>query len=853
MYRISCRLAGLPGLAAVYFSWLVACPVLGQALVNPVPKVADYGRWGKLHLEQLSGDGKWVSFQLQYDNTDTLVVKSVDGRQSFCVAKAWQGMFSESGQFGCLTEKGFTCIDLKKGRLTEHDSIHAFAFLGDGAVLTGRDKGIVVFDRNGNIRFQQRDCNDWQLSPDRSKVAMITDSAVTIWERRKGSRCLFQAARSEKLSRLTFGRNGVSLAWTLEAASGNGWKKVFYHDLATDQVMSSPELPADFCFDASLPDISRDGQRVFFKVRAAPIKRKGDELVEVWNGNDAVLYPMRKALNEWKDTPKLMVWDRARNTLLQLTDETHPKALLSGDGRFAITFNPLEPKPQFKQVGNVDFFITDLSSGGRKMVLEQQCGDLFHTLASPGGKYIVYFKNEDWWCYEIAKDRHTNLTAKSGIIVKDKLYDMAGEAQANGIAGFSEGDKSVMVYDRYDIWEIPLEQGKPKRLTKGREQKRSYRRWLFRPNVFRANYNGFTADEVSLDNMMLQVTQTETFATGFARFRNGKVEPLYLGEEFTTDLLVSGDGQTVAFARETFSSPTEIVVKKSRAVSVLFASNSFQRNYAWGRSELVRYEVDGNALSGILYYPARYDKQKTYPMVVHIYSRQSQDVYRYITPTRYDERGFNITDYTLRGYFVLLPDIAYRMGEPGLSALRCVKTAVDAVKRSGVLNGGKIGLIGHSFGGFETNYIVTQTDLFAAAVSGAGMSDITSMYLGVGWNDGQSDMWRFESQQWRMGKSFYEAKDPYLTNSPVLQADCIVTPLLAWTGREDKQVNASQNLELYLALRRLGKPTVLLRYPGEQHVLLDKEKQLDLSEKIAQWFDYFLKDEPPAPWIKNGL
>jgi dipeptidyl aminopeptidase/acylaminoacyl peptidase len=133
------------------------------------------------------------------------------------------------------------------------------------------------------------------------------------------------------------------------------------------------------------------------------------------------------------------------------------------------------------------------------------------------------------------------------------------------------------------------------------------------------------------------------------------------------------------------------------------------------------------------------------------------------------------------------------------------------------------------------------------------VADAVSFYNGMGWDSGKADTWRFESHQWRMGKSLYEAREAYLENSPILYADKITTPLLIWTGSEDKQVNAVQSLELYLGMRRLSKKNILLRYPDERHSIEDSNRQKDLTLRVAQWFDYFLKDDPPTAWITEGL
>ena len=231
-------------------------------------------------------------------------------------------------------------------------------------------------------------------------------------------------------------------------------------------------------------------------------------------------------------------------------------------------------------------------------------------------------------------------------------------------------------------------------------------------------------------------------------------------------------------------------------------------------------------------------------MVVHIYDVMSDELHQYVNPSFLNREGFNVTNYTLNGYFVLMPDIIYQMGNPGSSAVDCVTAGVNAVTGKGLVDKDKIGLYGHSFGGYETNFIISQTNIFKAAVSGAGISDIISLYFNISRNGYfQSDMWRFENQQFRIGKSLYDDKEVYVNNSPIMHAENVRTPLLLWTGKNDRIVPWNQSITYYLALRKLEVPTQMLVYPDEDHSLENPENQKNLSQRMMEWFDYWLKGE----------
>jgi dipeptidyl aminopeptidase/acylaminoacyl peptidase len=233
-----------------------------------------------------------------------------------------------------------------------------------------------------------------------------------------------------------------------------------------------------------------------------------------------------------------------------------------------------------------------------------------------------------------------------------------------------------------------------------------------------------------------------------------------------------------------------------------------------------------------------------------VYERQHYLKNRYIQPSLNNGDGINITNYVMDGYFVLLPDIVYEVGSPGDSALDCVSAAVQEVQKLGIVDLARIGLTGHSLGGYETTYIIAKSKLFAVAVGGASQTDLVSCYLTVGEAYKRPEFWRFEDYTNRMGKMLFEDMDNYIYNSPVFNASTITTPLLLWTGDKDGIVAPKQSMELYLALRRLGKKVALLRYRDEYHSLSDSRKQVDLTLKIADWFNYYLKDGSPKLWME---
>jgi dipeptidyl aminopeptidase/acylaminoacyl peptidase len=281
-------------------------------------------------------------------------------------------------------------------------------------------------------------------------------------------------------------------------------------------------------------------------------------------------------------------------------------------------------------------------------------------------------------------------------------------------------------------------------------------------------------------------------------------------------------------------------------------TNPFHDDYAWGHSELLDYENTwGEPLQGALFYPANYDSAKQYPMIVYIYELVSQSVRSYSVPS--ERSAYNTAAWTAEGYFVYRPDITYRDRNPGLSAVEALEPAVARALETGMIDPDRVGLVGHSWGGYQTAFTVTQTDIFAAGVAGAPLTNLTSMYLSVYWNSGSTDARIFEISQGRMEVPFWEDVDSYVANSPVFHVDKLNTPLLLAHGTEDGAVDYNQGVEYYNAARRAGKDFVMLVYNGENHGNRKKPNQLDYHRRIVQWFGHYLKGEPAPDWITSGL
>jgi dipeptidyl aminopeptidase/acylaminoacyl peptidase len=355
--------------------------------------------------------------------------------------------------------------------------------------------------------------------------------------------------------------------------------------------------------------------------------------------------------------------------------------------------------------------------------------------------------------------------------------------------------------------------------------------------------------------MLLRAEDLHTRDTGFYRLDpGGKPKMLVMGARDYGVPTKAKNADVLLMTVSTFFDYPDYYVTSSdfREIRRVTDINPRKAEFNWGRAELIHYRsLDGAELSGMLIKPEDFDPAKKYPMIVYIYERLSQGLHRFHIPGA--GTSINPTFYASNGYLVLMPDIAYTVGSPGQSALKCVLPAIQAVVDQGCVNEDAIGIQGHSWGGYQIAYLVTQTNRFKAAEAGAPVSDMVSAYGGIRWGTGLPREFQYERTQSRIGATLWQAPMKFIENSPVFMADRVTTPLLILHNDQDDAVPWYQGIEYYLALRRLGKEVYLLNYNGELHGLRKKSTQRDYTMRMQQFFDHHLKGAPMPEWMANGV
>jgi dipeptidyl aminopeptidase/acylaminoacyl peptidase len=570
--------------------------------------------------------------------------------------------------------------------------------------------------------------------------------------------------------------------------------------------------------------------------------------VDIWHAKDIDVMPRQK-LSAGNDRRRnlLAVWHLDDGRLVQLGKEEREQVTPVRRRAFGYVAN-WAPYAMNRSIGRpaADVSLVDLSTGARTKVADKI--DDGYLSVSPGGRYLLYFQGDHFWTINTETRAVANITKNAATSFTDRESDATiVQKPPFGVAGWTKNDDSVLLYDKFDIWRVSADGSKATRLTDGAAEQ------------IRHRYARVAPDEEFIDTdkplfVTLFGTWSKRSGYGTLNVSTQKVERLVFEDKAVAGLAKAKDADVFAYMAQKFDDSPDLFIAGAtlKDAKQATATNPFMSKYAWGRSEVVEFRSDrGERLQGSLHYPANYEPGKKYPMVVYLYEKLSDGVHRFVAPSERDY--YNASAFTSQGYIFFQPDIVFRPREPGVSVLECVGPAVKKVVAMGVADPSRVGVVGHSWGGFDASFLATHSTIFAAAVAGAAITDLVSNYGNHHWSSGIAETDHIETGQQRMEVPIWEDLPAYIRNSAVFNVQNMKTPLLLEVGDSDGTVFWHQGVELYNIARRAKKDVVMLAYAGEDHGLRRKANQVDYQRRILSWFGHYLKNEPAAPWITNGL
>ena len=574
--------------------------------------------------------------------------------------------------------------------------------------------------------------------------------------------------------------------------------------------------------------------------------------VEVWHTKDAEIMPLqKKQASSQKNPSRKAMWWLGEESMVQLGNDLTEKIGITRKGNRAIGIDRT-PHKETAMFGPrlQDVYKIDTKTGEREKILES----LKYVLStSPNGQHLLFMRNGQLWAYDLETNQDLHLSKDLDTHFSDEEDDtLAVEKRPYGQGIWLKDSSAFLMYDRYDLWLISPDGSSTTRITNGRKDRIRHR--LSQANFLKDNEGLLEPDQA----LYLALYGDRTKKSGYGKLdairSNEPVEVLVWEDKMISSLTRAKNADRYLLTIESGNDSPDIYVSGPNLArrKQISKTNLFQKQYYWGQTELIDFEnKNGVKLQGSLRYPANYRDGKKYPMVVYIYEKRSQGLHKYDVPS--EKHPYNPAVFSAEGYFVFQPDIVYRPQEPGISALECVVPAVKQVLKTGMVDENKVGLVGHSWGAYQTAFIVTRSDLFAAGVAGAPLTNMMSMSVSVYWNSGQTNAAIFTQSQGRMDKPFWQDPENYIRNSPIHGLDNLNTPLLIAFGDKDGAVDWGQGVQMYNAARWAGKENlVMLVYPGENHSLRKEENMVDYHYRVREWFDTHVKGHEAPKWITEG-
>lgn len=671
---------------------------------------------------------------------------------------------------------------------------------------------------------------------------------------------------------LSFDEAGSQLTYLATNDTSKTAEKVFdllYFKSGSDSAViladrNAAGMPGGWIFNEhAAPSFSKDGKRIL--VGVAPKKAPRDTTIvdfematlDIWHWQDRLIQPQQlvELQQEEKRTYTGIVDPEQKNRFLPIAGLKMPSVAISdeGNGRYALLWSdlPYQKESQWDISSKYDVWIMDLEDNSLHAVGKPLPG---RPMLSPQGNYTLWWDaaQRHWFAYDNRDKTIKNLTRDIPVNFWNEKHDTPSDPGSYGIATWGEDDAYLLVNDAFDIWKIdPKGEKKADNipLHAGRSDSITFRYLNTDPEK-----RFIQADEL----LLLTAFDNRSKEAGFYTLAQKGRQPLKkrIMEGFTfSSVTKAKEKNLILFQKSNFNTSPDLYVTSDcwKSAEKLTHINPQKNDYNWGTAELFSWtSFTGIPLQGILYKPEDFDPARKYPVMIYFYEQHSDDLYRWFTPAP-SRSVINIPFFVSRGYIVFTPDIKYTVGNPGMDAYNAVVAGAEALAKNKWVDRENMAIQGQSWGGYEVAYLVTQTHMFKAAGAGAPVSNMTSAYGGIRWESGRSRQFQYEQTQSRIGAPMSDSLQRYIDNSPVFFADNVETPLLIMHNDKDGAVPWYQGIELFMTLRRLGKPVWMLQYNGEEHNLVQRRNSKDLSIRLQQFFDHYLKGDPAPVWMTKGV
>ncbi|MHB0754724.1 S9 family peptidase [Polaribacter sp. M15] len=880
---------------------------------DKVLQLKDYSKWKRIVSSKISSDGEWFTYGLKPNGgDDTLFIKKTTAATSnfsYRIPYASSPSFSSDSKWAAylISPSKKAAKKLKKSRkkafktaelrnLITGDSIRfkrakSMTFSEDGNYFAislekpesdkSKHKGqdLLIIDLKTLSTLNFGNVNEFSFNKNSTHIAYTIDAAEMV-----GNGLYVYDLSKNKLQNLDSDRKTYSnLTWDDANVLKKDWdtkgtqiavlkgKKIDtleqrnnmllvvsnVHQTPTKKTLNikkTSNFPKNFVVsEKGRLQFSNDGSFVLFgiKEQEKKVKLSKDTIanLDIFHWNDETINSVqRRRASRNRNFTYWASYQFKNNVFTRLTDDSMRNLLFSRNSDYWVGRNP---KPYINDVNwgvsPADLYRVNLKTGKRDLMVKLIKRPLGY---SPDGNYYAVQKDTAIHIIDLANNRVTNISKAANVNFMNLEHPYPHEKPPYGLAGWTKDGASIILNHKYDLWSLKLDGSAAKNITQGLGDKEEIR--------FR--YQNLNANDPYIDTkkpLLLNAYGEWTKKAGFYESKVGKKPKALLFDDYAfTRIIKAENADKVVFTKESFVTFPDYHVSNLsfRKPNRLTDANPQQKEYKWGSKVLVDYtNSKGDKLQGTLTLPPDYEKGKKYPMVVYFYEKMSNRHHRYYMPS-YDDRPHGST-YASNGYLFFQPDNVYEVGKPGTSSLDCITSATQKVIDLGYADPKKIGLQGHSWGGYQSSFILTQTDMFACVVTGAPPTDLESFYNNIYGNTGTNHVGIMEIGQVRMGRGVtpWTHREIYQRENPMFHAQKIKVPFMILHGTADGAVDWTQGLEFYNAARRLGKEVIFLSYPDEPHHLRVEANQKDFQVRMKQYFDHYLMDKEAPKWMTDGI
>lgn len=849
--------------------------------------------WKRITEQTISHDGKWVACKMEPWRGDaSILVYNAKGEMTASFRPAGHAEFSASSRYLLVTKKPeletVEALKLKKVKEEEMpvdelvifnlpdkkesiDSLKSYKLSETADWIAYKrssksDSVLHVRPLDGAKEILLADVKEFGFAKKGNILYYTTDSTLSTFTPDKGSSLIFEG--KGVIKKVTFDEAGSKIA--------------FLHSPDKDSIstqcslyLSENNTPARLVADRKqsfIPDgwvisengdlrFSKNAERLFFGTAPAPQQKDTTILaenrpdVQIWKWDEAVQYT-QQVYNKQKDLKKTYaaVYNINDNKSIQLANIEIPDLQIAAEGDAPIallsTNLPYGTEQMWEGRSRYDIYTVNLETGNRQQI--KQAANTSMRL-SPEGAFAYWYCAQDssWYTRSINDGKEYRLTTPKSFAAWDEDNDVPDYPSPHGLAGWTAGDRFLLIYDRYDIWKFdPTALTSPVNLTvNGRKEQLSYR--VVRLDKEKKFIN-------LAESQLLLAFNEKTKGTGYynARFSTPAIPKTLLAGNFMLKTPVKAkEADAVIYTSETFEQYpdvrlSDLTFKKSVRLT---NGGEQQAQINWGTAELVSWiSLDGISLEGVVYKPENFDPNKKYPVIVNFYERNSETLYAYHMPEPH-RSTIDYHFYTSNGYIIFNPDVRYVDGYPGESCFNCVMPGITSLIAKGYVNEKAIGAQGHSWGGYQVAYLATRTNLFSAIESGAPVVNMFSAYGGIRWGSGLNRSFQYEHGQSRIGGTLWDSPLQYMENSPLFNMDKVTTPILIMHNDNDGHVPWYQGIEYFVALKRLQKPVWMLNYTGEIHWPLRLANRIDFQKRMFQFFQHYLNSQPMPQWMSEGV